>query len=387
MRAYDAIVIGTGGVGSAALFQLAQRGLRALGLDRFPAGHDRGSSHGETRIIRQAYFEHPNYVPLLRRAYELWRDLEARSGHQLYSEVGLLEVGPADGEVVPGVLASARLHGLEVERLSPSEVSQRFPGFVLGIGLEAVFEQQAGYLLVEKCVLAHLAEAEKLGAELRTGEAVVEWEARGNEVIVNTTAGRYSARRLVVTAGAWASQLLSRLGVPLRVLKKHLHWFENRDDRYQQAHGCPAFFYEAAGGLFYGFPVRDGLGLKVADHSGGLLVDDPLNVDRSLDLSERRRVENFLELHLPGVSHRPTHHAVCLYTMSPDSHFLIDTHPDHENVAFAAGLSGHGFKFTSVLGQILADFVIDGHTELPVDFLRCSRFNTSGRDSGLHDRP
>lgn len=374
MATYDAIVIGTGGVGSAALFHLAQRGLRVLGLDRFPPGHDRGSSHGETRIIRLAYFEHPHYVPLLRRAYELWRDLEARSNRQLYWEVGLLEIGPPNGAVIPGVLESAHQHGLAVERLTHSEVTARFPGFELRDGLEAVFERQAGYLLVEECVVTYLEEAQRLGAELRTDEPVIGWAAQGRGVTVETAAGRYSAPRLVVSAGPWAGQLLTTLGVPLRVLQKHLHWFENRDPRYLQSQGCPAFFYEAHGGFFYGFPARDAQGLKVADHSGGADVIDPLTVDRSVDPAERQRVASFLANYLPGVSQRPTRHAVCMYTMSLDGHFVIDTHPDHNHVAFAAGLSGHGFKFTSVLGEILADLVIEGRTKLPIDFLRRSRF-------------
>ncbi len=376
MPTYDVIVIGTGGVGSAALWHLARRGVSVLGLDRFPGGHDRGSSHGQTRAIRQAYFEHPDYVPLLRRAYELWAELEQRRGQQLYFETGLLEVGPPDGIVVPGVLASARQHNLEVERLTLAEVHRRFPGFELTDDFDAVFESRAGYLLVEQCVLAHLEEAKNAGAELCVGENVVRWNASDDAVTVETETETYNAARLLITAGAWAGQLLADLGIRLRVTLKHLHWFANEDARYRQDQGCPVFFYETADGFFYGFPQFDDRGVKVAEHSGGHEVADPLNVNRSVDPQDLHRVEQFLAAHLPGVTHQPTAHTTCFYTHSPDDHFIIDRHSHHPQITFVAGLSGHGFKFTSVLGEVLAALAIDGTFGPPIAFLRHDRFRT-----------
>jgi monomeric sarcosine oxidase len=373
MNTYDVIVLGTGGVGSAAAFHLARRGAKVLGLDRFPGGHANGSSHGETRIIRKAYFEHPDYVPLLNRAYELWAELEQRAGERLYHEVGLIEIGPPDGVVVPGVLASARQHQLRVDELTKREVVERFPAFVVPDGCVAVFEQQAGFLLVERCVLAHLAEATKCGAELRTGETILDWAASERGVTVRTDQNTYAAQKLVVTAGAWAKDLLSDLGIKLRVLRKHLHWYACDDARYRADQGCPAFFYDAPAGHLYGFPQIDDLGVKVADHSGGTEISDPLTDDKSTEARDVQRVEQFMRECLPGVSTKPQRHAVCYYTMSPDQHFIVDRHPDHDNVAFAAGLSGHGFKFTSVLGEVLTDFAIAGTTQLPIEFLTCRR--------------
>jgi len=373
MSTYDVIVLGTGGVGSAAAFHLAQRGAKVLGLDRFPGGHANGSSHGETRIIRKAYFEHSDYVPLLNRAYELWSDLEQRSSEQLYHEVGLIEVGPPDGVVVPGVLASAQQHQLHVEELTKRDVAERFPAFNVPEGSVAVFEPRAGYLLVERCVLAHLAEAAKCGAELRTGESILAWEANGSGVTVRTDKNSYSAEKLVITAGAWAKDLLVELGIKLRVLRKHLHWYACDDACYRADHGCPAFFYETPAGYFYGFPQIDEQGVKVADHSGGTEISDPLADDKATEPRDVQRVEQFLREHLPSVSTKPQRHAVCYYTMSPDEHFIVDRHPDHANVAFAAGLSGHGFKFTGVLAEVLADLTLNGATEQPIDFLGCSR--------------
>ena len=373
MVAYDVIVLGVGGVGSAALSHLAQRGARVLGIDRFPPGHDRGSSHGDTRIIRQAYFEHPDYVPLVKRAYTLWTDLAKRSGQTLYHETGLLQVGPHDGHVVQGVLKSAAQHGLSVERLSPTESARRFPGFRIPEPLTAVFEARAGYLRVEDCVRAHAAAAQRSGAELRIGETVLEWSAKDSGATVRTDAGTYSAANLIITAGAWAGQLLGDLGVPLEVVRKSLYWFATDAPHYREDRGGPAFLFETPQGEFYGFPEIDSLGVKTAEHTGGLPVADPLTVDRSEDARETARLRAFLTEHVPFVSTRQTRFTTCLYTLSPDRHFLVDRHPRHRNVAFAAGLSGHGFKFASVLGEVLADWATWGETKQPVEFLSLKR--------------
>ncbi|MEZ5558060.1 MAG: N-methyl-L-tryptophan oxidase [Pseudomonadales bacterium] len=375
---YDAIVIGCGGVGSAALFHLASRDARVLGLDRFPPGHDHGSSHGATRVIRQAYFEHPDYVPLLQRAYALWQALEQRRSQRLYVETGVLAIGPPDGAVLSGTLHSAARHALPVERLNAQQLGERFPGFRVPDGYAGVLERNGGYLHVEDCVIAHAGLAETLGAELRVGEAVTGWEADDSGVVVHTATGAYRGERLVVTAGAWAGALLADLGVALQPLRKHLHWYGTDDTRYRQGNGCPVFFYDLPHGTFYGFPQRDSLGVKVAEHSGGEPIRDPSRLDRSLDQREQRRNEQFVRSHLPGVTGPRTHHAVCMYTMSPDEHFLLDRHPRHDNVLFCAGLSGHGFKFASVLGAILAELALDGATPSPCGFLSLARFAGSG---------
>jgi sarcosine oxidase len=344
-----------------------------VGLDRFPAAHDRGSSHGQTRIIRKAYFEHPDYVPLLKRTYELWASLEEQRNERLYRQTGLIEIGPADGVVVPGVLASARQHALDVEELSVADVSRRFPGFQVPEDCRAVFEPQSGYLLVERCVLAHLEEAKRLGASHRTLETVTSWSAQNDHVEVKTDKQTYSAGRLVIAAGAWATQLLNDLRIPMRVVRKHLHWFANTNSQYHQQNGCPTFFCEMPEGYYYGFPQFDDLGVKVAEHSGGDLVADPLCVDRTIDVDEQKRVIGFLSQCLPGVSAKPTHHSVCMYTLTQDEHFVLDVHPQFSQVAICAGLSGHGFKFTPVLGEILADLVLLEATSHPIEFLSCRR--------------
>lgn len=374
MNAYDVIVLGTGGVGSAACYHLAKRGARVLGLDQFPGGHDRGSSHGDTRVIRQAYFEHSDYVPLLLRAYELWRELEGETGADLLHQVGLLQVGPPEGFVVRGVLEAARLHGLVVQSLSGKEVPRRFPGFRAAEGAVGVFEPAAGYLRVERCVLTHLAAATSHGAEFRFGVTAHGFEEAVSGVRVLTDKGDFSAAKLVVTAGPWAPQLLADVGVPLVVRRKHLYWFPTNERSYHQSNGCPTYLYEVPSGVFYGFPQIDESGVKMAEHSGGEVVNDPKNDPRLLDEVDLARVEAFKTEHLPGVGSPMQRRGVCFYTMTPDEHFLVDRHPRNDHAFFAAGLSGHGFKFTSVLGEVMADLALSGQTTLPVEFLGLGRF-------------
>lgn len=370
---YDTIVLGVGGMGSSALFHLAGRGASVLGIDRFAPGHDRGSSHGRTRLIRQAYYEHPDYVPLVLRAYQLWAELSQLRGQHLYHEVGVLQAGPRDGAVVAGVLASARQHGLDVEELSPSAVAKRFPGFRLPEAAAVVFERRAGYLEVENCVLAFAEEAVRRGAELRTGETVLSWRVEGDVVAVQTDKEAYHGRSLIVTAGAWASQMLTDLGIPFEVVRKSLYWYDAPAELYGEEQGFPGFLFETPQGNFYGFPLVDRFGLKAAEHTRGLPVSDPLCVDRRPDAEETARVEQFLQEYLPQVTRRNTDFDTCLYTLSPDRHFVLDLHPRHPQVSFAAGLSGHGFKFASVLGEALADLAQHRRTNLPIGFLSCRR--------------
>ena len=374
MNTYDAIVLGAGGVGSAAMYELARRGVRVLGIDRFNPPHDRGSTHGQSRAIRQAYFEHPAYVPLLLESYRLWRELELQSGQSLLHEVGVLEVGPTDRIVVPGVLLAATEYNLLIEQLVATEIERRWPGMRVPESLVGVLDPRGGYLFVEDCVRAHLQVAEAAGAMLLVDTEVYDWNASEHEVRVRTSAGEFAAARLVISAGAWASDLLKDLQIGLTVRRKSLFWFETNSAKYDVTSGFPVFLFELPAGTFYGFPKLDPRGVKVAEHSGGTTIANPLIVDRAIDLTEERNLRDFLAACLPEVSSRVTDHAVCLYTMSPDENFIVDRHPLHANVVFAAGLSGHGFKFAPVLGRALAELALDGKTRLPIDFLSLGRF-------------
>ncbi len=371
---FDLIVIGCGGVGSAVAYYAAKRNLRVLALEQFEPVHARGSSHGDTRVIRQAYFEHADYVPLLKRAYRLWNEFEDAVGTRQFYRTGLLEIGPESGVLVQGVRHSAKLHHLPLEQIDRRDFDQRFAGFSLPDDAVALFESNAGFLLVEECIRQYIKEARREGGDLRFNQRVLSYEVDGNEVRVNTAEEQFVAARLVVTAGAWANDLLAGLGLHLKVLRKHLHWYQpSKPTSYQLSSQSPTFFYETKHGYFYGFPVRDARGLKVAQHSGGETVCDATDLDRSLDTEERRQVDHFVRSHLPEIAFPATGHTVCMYTMSPDEHFIVDRHPVYPQISFAAGLSGHGFKFASVLGEILIQLATDEQPNLPIDFLGVSR--------------
>jgi len=372
----DVIVLGTGGIGSAACARLAARGATVIGLDRFAIAHDRGSSHGQTRLIRRAYFEHPDYVPLLLEAYRLWHRLEEDVGRRLFDPCGLLLAGPASAEAVVGALHAARLHALPVECLAAAEAMRRFPQLTLDDDWVAVWEAQAGYLLVEDCVRAAAEVAIRHGATLLPGVTVRGWCVDGNGVVVDTDGGSFRADRLVITPGAWAADLLGLPGMRFEVLRKSLFWFRPRLAATADfAPGpFPCFAFDTPAGFHYGFPALDDRGVKIAEHTGGGTVADPLGVDRTFDSAEGARVSAVAARRLPGVSPQPASHAVCMYTMTPDAHFCLGLHPDVPQVAVAAGFSGHGFKFASVIGEILADLALEGTTSQPIGFLRPDRF-------------
>jgi sarcosine oxidase len=374
--AYDVIVLGVGGMGSAALFELARRGRRVLGIDQFTPPHNLGSSHGETRVIRKAYFEHPAYVPLAQRAYERWYDLEQRSGKHLLTECGCLAIGPPSGELIAGVRAAASEHGLTIENFETADLRKRFPTFRVPEGAVGVLEPGAGYLMVEACVQAHIDAAHRLGAELRIEERAISWRADGTSVEVETTAGRYRAARLILTAGPWAGQLLARWGAKLRVMRQVLLWFATTDDSAFRRDVFPVYFAETPAGFFYGLPVIDHLGHKVAQHYGAPELLTPEEIQRTVQSADEVPLREFLRAYLPQADGPLRHGQTCIYTLTPDRHFLIDLHPDHANVAVAAGFSGHGFKFASAVGEALADLADTGHTALPIEMFRFARLAT-----------
>lgn len=374
---YDVIVLGIGGMGAAAAFELARRGRRVLGLEQFDLGHDRGSSHGQNRVIRKAYFEHPNYVPLLHRAYQRWYDLEQRQGRHLFTECGCLSIGKPGGELISGVSRSAREHGLAVEELSADDLRRRYPPFRFGDEYVGVLEREAGFLYVEHCVVAHVEEAIRLGAEMRPNEVVRSWKVSESDVIVRTDGGTYTAARLIITAGAWAGQMLASLGLPLTVRRKVLLWYGTADDRQFRRDVFPIYMSETPEGFYYGFPVLDGNGHKVARHDGGDGVPDPSTVNRTVTPADEGDCRQFLNRYLPAVNGNLRLSRVCLYTLTPDQHFVIDLHPEHRNVSVAAGFSGHGFKFASVVGEILADLAEKEQTDLPLEMFRINRFGSA----------
>ena len=362
-------------MGSASLWHLARRGLKVLGLERFQVGHVRGSSHGETRIIRKAYFEHPDYVPLLRRAYDLWAELEQNCGEKLFEPVGILQVGQPDSALIAGVHRSAKIHRLPVESIFHHEVPARFPGFIADPNMDALFEKNAGFLHVEACVRAHARLAVRHGAEIRENIVVQSYARSLDQIIVSTDQGTLTSSALVLCAGPWSSTFLPH---SLSLRRKVVLWFETSDDSYNMDRGCPTFCFETPDGFYYGFPSLNGREVKVAEHSGGRVFDDADKIDRQVTPADEVRIRAFVAKYLPKLTNQVTRRSTCMYTMTPDEHFILDGQFDRPRVVWAAGFSGHGFKFAPIIGSVMADFVMHGETQEPAGFLSGRRFGGHG---------
>jgi len=374
MAQFDVVVVGLGAMGSAALHRLARRGIRAVGIERLVPGHDRGSSHGESRIIRLGYFEHPSYVPLLRRAYELWRKLEAASGAKLLHITGIAEIGPPGGEVVSGTLAAARLHGLPHEVMDAAETKRRFPAFKIPADYAGVFQPDGGFIAVEAAMAAMLAQAPAAGAEIRTSTSVLSVAPHGQGVRIRTNLGDIDARSAIVAAGPWVKQLLSDLPAPLRVTRQVMAWFAPLDPTPFADGRFPVFLLESRHGIHYGFPPFTRGAIKVAKHHHSDETADPGSYDRTVSLTDETLIRAALSDHIPAANGTLVSAQTCLYTVTPDRDFIIDRLPDAPNIIVASPCSGHGFKFAPVIGEILADLATEGGTGHDISRFRLSRF-------------
>ncbi len=354
---WDVIVTGLGAMGSAAARELARRGLRVLGLDRYAPPHAHGSTHGRTRIIREAYFEDPAYVPLVQRAGRLWQELGREVGEPLQVRTGGLMIGPEDGELVRGARASAEQHGLPHELLTSAEVRRRFPVLVPDPGAVGLLEPHAGVLFPEACVRALLACATRDGAVLRTGEPMLTWRAEGGVVRVATAIGEYVADRLVLALGPWLPDFLNGAQIQLSVERQMQHWFAPRAQPERFApDALPITLWETSDRMFYTIPDF-GDGVKVAVHHDGE-ISDPQRLRRTISDQEDANARAIVERFLPNAAGDLRDRAVCLYTNTADGHFVIDHHPLHPEVVIASPCSGHGFKFATVIGEMVAKLTV-----------------------------
>jgi sarcosine oxidase len=378
MTRFDVIVVGLGAMGSAAAYHLAGRNKSVLGLEALGPAHDRGSSHGESRIIRQAYFENPAYVPLVLRAYELWNQLQTESGKELLSITGGLAIGPEHGELVSGCLRSARAYDLPHELLDSSRMRIRFPQFVLASGEIAFYEKMAGFLRPEECIRQHLRGASERGASLHFEEPIESWSASsdGESVTVATQRQSYSARSMVLSVGPWFAQVAPTLSMPVVVTRHVMFWLrpQQRGSAFDKG-VFPIFLWKPEEGpLFYGFPrVSEATDPKVAIHSG-MEKCSPSSIDRIIHPGDEAAIRSAIRERIPDMNGEITHASTCMYTMTPDEHFIIDRHPDFPQVVFAAGFSGHGFKFSSVAGEILCDLATERNTRFDITLFSGKRF-------------
>ncbi len=372
---YDAIVIGLGGMGSAALYQLAQRGKRVLGIEQFDIAHELGSSHGVTRIIRLAYHEHPSYVPLMRRAYELWRDVQSAADEQILHITGSLDAGPPSSSNFTGSLLSCEEHDLPHEVLTSAEITKRFPGYRLPSETMAVFQGEGGFLLPERCISIFVEQAQALGATVHSNERTLEWQPTANGVRVRTDRGEYEAETLIISVGAWASKLLPTLGAAAIPERQVLIWTETLCPEFFTPERFPVFNLVVDEGKYYGFPEFQIPGFKLGKYHHLEENVDPDTIDREPNARDEAMLRDVTEKYFPHAAGATSSMKVCMFTNSPDEHFIIDRLPDAPQVIIAAGFSGHGFKFSSVVGEILADLGLNGTTKHDIGMFKLARFD------------
>ena len=375
MAHFDVGIIGLGAMGSASLHALAQRGARAVAFDQYSPPHASGSTHGHTRIIREAYYEHPLYVPLVRRAYERWEELEREAGTALLVRTGGVMVGPESGPLVQGALASVQTHEIPHELLDARTLTERFPAYRARPDCIALFEHRAGMLFPERCVEAFLASARRHGAEVRPNEAVRRWSSNARGLTIETVTGKYEVDRLVVAAGPWLPNLIDSLGVllPLEIERQLSHWFHpsTNDDRFQ-ATRCPIGLSETGDGDVFATLPDEGHGVKCGAHHAGATTS-PDSVDRKVSDAENEVARRALEQVMPGAGGRLRESRVCLYTNTPDRHFVIDW-LDGGRVLVVSPCSGHGFKFASSIGEIVCQLILEGRSWLDLSPFSLARF-------------
>jgi sarcosine oxidase len=380
-NAFDFIVIGIGSMGSATAYFLAKQGYRILGIDQFDPPHEFGSHAGQSRIIRKAYFEHPDYVPLLERSYVLWKDFESATNKQFYYETGIVYFGDQEHPTMSGVRTSARLYDVKVDVYDHKKSAREFPQFKIPSSYQTLYEPEAGFIRPEFAIQNYLMEAEKVGAKLNRNEKVLRWESSSGSVTVTTSKGTYSADKIILAGGSWMRSLVPSLEPKLKVTRQTLAWISPKQPDLFALGNFPCWFIEDPElGMFYGFPLLPfekfggPIGLKIASHRPGQVVD-PDQVNRKTLPEEEYAIKTILSRYFQGAGDEIISMKTCLYTYSPDENFMIDLLPDaNGRVVIAAGFSGHGFKFVPVIGEALADLAVQGKSSLPIDFLKLNRF-------------
>lgn len=377
MENYEVIIVGAGSMGMAAGYYLARQGVRTLLLDTYDPPHTMGSHHGDTRIIRHAYGEGKQYVPLALRAQQLWQELEIVSGTKLFEQTGVLSAGPLKDSFLQEIRESAETYSLPLEVLRASEVNERWPGISLPDHYYACLETSSGVLYSEKCISAYREQAIAAGATLLTHTPVTAIQPDGDGVIVHTEAHTYRAGKLLLSAGAWNPALLASLdlSLPLSPTRKTVAWFGSDEDLYS-ADKFPAFIFKLADETsYYGFPSIDQAGVKIGRHDGGVEID-PDRLERTFGalLSDEGDVRSFLETYMPQAAGALRQGRVCIYTMTPDEHFIIDRHPEYSQIVIAAGFSGHGFKFASAVGEAASELLTQGKSTHDLSMFSLQRF-------------
>ena len=374
---HDVIVVGVGSMGAASCYHLAKRGARVLGIDSQSVPNTNSSYNGDTRVIRLSYQEHPDYVPLLRDAYQLWEEIEQETGAKLLHKTGVLYMGFPDGKAISGVKLASKTHNLPCSTLTHGELARQFPLFTLSAGMVGALEPEGGYLHSELAVETYAKAAQQLGTKLLTNEPLIDWASDSNGVTVRTASGTHTAAKLILCVGAWSGDLLRLPDVPLTVTRQVLGWVRPAQPALLQRGDFPVWNIDPNGdgdltGIYYGFPMS-GDTFKLARHHPGTPMTPDAITDETFPADEEEILLP-LRRYLPTALGQVRSIKVCKYTNSADGHFIVDRHPESERVHFACGFSGHGFKFASVMGKVLSELALDGKTERPIGFLGLLRF-------------
>lgn len=381
-KKYDVIVLGVGSMGSATCYYLAKRGYKVLGLEQFDIPHELGSHAGQSRIIRKAYFEHPDYVPLLERAYQNWKVLEEESGEQIYFKTGLLYFGKAEHALIKGLRLSASQYSIRVDEMNAQEQVRDFPQFNIPSDYERLIEPDAGFVTPERSILLYTQQALRAGADIHTKEKTTEWKKSGSTIRVTTNKGVYECKKLIITAGPWASKIVPTIANNLNVTRQVAAWVKPKNWKKFELGNFPCWTITDGQkpGIFYGFPILPvgqfggPLGLKLAYHKHGT-ISDPDTINRTPTKEDEDTLKYALNTFIPEGFESMHVVKTCMYTNTPDENFILDFVPGYDDVVVATGFSGHGFKFASVVGEIMADLAMNGKSSQPIGFLNANRFS------------
>ncbi|NKI31825.1 N-methyl-L-tryptophan oxidase [Croceivirga thetidis] len=378
---FDVIVIGVGSMGSSTCYHMAKRGYKVLGLEQFDIPHELGSHAGQTRIIRKSYGEATNYVPLLERAYENWSTLEEETGTQVFFKNGMVYFGTPDSPFLQTVKESSVQYNIPINQLSAEECREKYPQFNLPSNFERLEEPNAGFLTPERCILLMVQQALFHGATIKTREKVTHWKQGQDTITLNSDKATYHAKKLIITAGPWTSKLATDLAPKLTITRQPLAWVQPKKWMEFDKAKFPCWLIRNGGRDFYGFPIvpvgqfGGPLGLKLGMHHPGGEATDPDKVDRTPREADEKALVEFLEEFIPDGYQNTLVMKTCLYTKTVDEHFIVDFLPNsNKNIVVASGFSGHGFKFVSVIGEVLVDLAIEGSTNFNLDFLSLTRF-------------
>jgi monomeric sarcosine oxidase len=374
MKTFELIIIGCGGIGSAALYYAAQMGLTTLCIEQYEQGHNRGATHGETRAFRKAYYDDMRYTPILKKAYTDWKTIEKRASQTLFVENGVLEIAEPNHQMITNSIACAKQYHIPIEILSNEALTTRFSDFYIPPNNIGILQAEAGFIYVDKCLKIFIESAKSHGATILFNEPVIGWKIDSQDIIhVKTRQGTFQGKHLIIAAGAWTPRLLPNLSIPVTFLQKKLVWTSIQNNSYSLNNEYPCFAYHLKEGVFYGFPQISSL-MKIARHSGGKQLISPEQNIEINDTEELNAIQQFISTYLPFASPIISKEASCIYDVTPDKQFIIDTHPTFKNVTYAVGLSGHAYKMANVMGEIVVDLAVKGTTEFDISFLSLKRF-------------